>query len=152
MRVLKIKWQRFVSDGQTCPRCSSTDKEIEKAISILKQVLAPLEIEVTIEKSELSVTEFSKNPLESNKIWIGDKPLEEWINATVGQSPCCEVCSPHECRTVEVEGKIYETITADLIVKAGIHAALQLLNTEQNKPCCDNKDNKTSCLGKCTEH
>ena len=36
----------------------------------------------------------------------------------MGQSECCEVCED-DCRTIEVEGEIYETIPAELIIKAG---------------------------------
>ncbi|MGP3667203.1 MAG: DUF2703 domain-containing protein [Candidatus Bathyarchaeota archaeon] len=131
--MLKIRWQRLVHEGQTCPRCMSTDEEIEKAISILKQILAPLRIEVTLEKDELSVDEFSKNPLESNRIWVEGRPIEDWLSGKVGQSLCCGVCGPYECRTIEVEGKTYETITSDLIVRAGILAALHLIN----RSCCE---------------
>jgi hypothetical protein len=128
--MLKIKWQRLVSDGQTCLRCSSTEEEIEKAVSVLRQSLTPLGIEVVLEKSELTVREFERNPLESNKIWINDRLLEDWIGGAVGQSPCCDVCGPSECRTVKVEGEIYETIPADLIIKAGLLAASELINAE----------------------
>ncbi|MBC7131250.1 DUF2703 domain-containing protein, partial [Candidatus Bathyarchaeota archaeon] len=30
MGTLRIKWQRLVSDGQTCPRCGSTEEELER--------------------------------------------------------------------------------------------------------------------------
>ncbi|MGB9854565.1 MAG: DUF2703 domain-containing protein [Candidatus Bathyarchaeales archaeon] len=144
MNTLKIRWQRLVSDWQTCPRCGSTEEEIEKAVSVLKQSLAPLGIEVILEKSELSIREFEKNPLESNKIWINDRLLEDWIGGVVGQSPCCEVCGPSECRTVKVEGENYETIPADLIVKAGLLAASELISAETNESCCTNNASKTS--------
>ncbi|MGB9960455.1 MAG: DUF2703 domain-containing protein [Candidatus Bathyarchaeales archaeon] len=143
LNTLKIKWQRLIADGKTCPRCGSTEEEIERAVSILRQSLAPLGIDVTLEKGELSVEEFEKNPLESNKILINDHPLEEWVSGTVGQSPCCTVCGPSECRTVTVEGQIYETIPAELIVKAGLIAASELINTEKSESCCGNNASKT---------
>jgi hypothetical protein len=61
MKVLKIKWQRLLIDegGQTCPRCGSTENELEKAINTLKQSLAPLEIEVLIEKKVIDSTTFA---------------------------------------------------------------------------------------------
>ncbi|MEM2247849.1 MAG: DUF2703 domain-containing protein [Thermoproteota archaeon] len=132
MKVLKIRWQRLVYNGQTCPRCMSTGEEIERAVSALKQVLAPLGIDVAVEKDDLSLSEFRKNPLESNRIWIEGRPMEDWLSGRVGRSPCCDICGPYECRTVEVEGKVYETITSDLIIKAGILAALNLIN----RSCC----------------
>lgn len=138
MKTLKIKWQRLVSNDQTCPRCRSTEGELEKAIFALKQSLTPLGIEVILEKDELSVAEFKKDPMKSNQIWLNGRLLEDWIGGKVGQSPCCDVCGPSECRTVEVEGKIYETIPADLIIKAGLLAASHLVVRKTKKSCCQN--------------
>ncbi|MEM0456488.1 MAG: DUF2703 domain-containing protein [Nitrososphaerota archaeon] len=132
MRTLKIRWQRLVYNEQTCPRCKSTDDEVERAVLVLKQLLAPLGIEVVVEKDELSINEFRENPLESNRIWIEGRPIEEWLGGNVGQSPCCDVCEPYECRTIELDGKVYETITSDLIIKAGVLAALNLINGASN--------------------
>ena len=120
--TLKIKWKRLVSKGETCPRCGSTEEELRKAVSTLKQSLAPLGMRVLLEKEELSVTKFKKDPLQSDRIWIGDHLLEEWIGGIVGRSPCCDVCGPHDCRTVEVEGQTYETVPAEIIIKAGLLA------------------------------
>ena len=133
MKTLKIKWQRLVSDGQTCPRCGSTEEELERAISTLKQSLIPLGIKVVIEKDELSVAEFKKDPLQSNQIWLNGRLLEDWIGGKVGQSPCCDVCGPSECRTVGVGGELYEAIPADLVIKAGLLVASQLVGTETNE-------------------
>ena len=134
--TMKIKWKRLISKGETCLRCGSTEEELRRAISTLKQSLAPLGIEVFLEKEELSVTEFKKDPSQSNRIWINNRLLEDWIEGTVGHSPCCDVCSPHDCRTVEVEGQIYETIPAEIIIKAGLLAASQLVSPETGKSCC----------------
>lgn len=144
MKTLKVKWQRLVSDGQTCPRCGSTEEELEKAISTLKQSLSPLGMEVVVEKEELSVSEFKKDPLRSNQIWLNDRPLEDWIGGKVGQSPCCDVCGPSECRTVGVGGEVYEAIPADLIIKAGLLAASQSAGAETNESCCDSEAHKPS--------
>lgn len=139
MKVLKIKWQRLVSDGKTCPRCGSTEKELKKAISTLKQSLAPLGIQVVLEKDELSVAEFKKDPLLSNQIWLNNRSLEDWIGGKVGQSQCCDVCGPSECRTIGIGGEVYEVISANLIVKAGLLVASQLLSPESNKSCGKNE-------------
>ncbi len=125
-KSVKIKWKRLTSKGETCPRCGSTEQEIEKAISTLKQSFAPLGIEVILEKEQISENEFQKDPLQSNKIWINDRLLEDWIGGKVGQSPCCDVCGTHNCRTVEIQGQTYDTIPSELIIKAGLSAASQL--------------------------
>jgi hypothetical protein len=135
MKTLKITWQRLLIDesGQTCPRCGSTEKELERALDVLKKSLAPLGIEVTLEKKALGPAIFAKDVLESNRIWISERPLEEWLDAKVGQSLCCEVCGNAECRTVEVGEHVHETIPAELIVRAALIAASQMV-TDQAIP------------------
>lgn len=127
MKKLKIKWQRLLHEGQTCPRCKSTGDEVEKAVSILKESLSPLNIEVALEKEALTDSQFKNDTLESNKIWINDVLMEEYIGGKIGQSTCCDVCGPHECRTVKVGEEVYETIPSDTIVKAGLLAALKMI-------------------------
>jgi hypothetical protein len=134
--ILRIKWERLISKGETCPRCGSTEEELGKAVPTLKQSLAPLGIEVILEKEELSDTEFKMDPLQSNRIWINDRLLEKWINGNVGQSPCCDVCGPHDCRTVQVQGQIYETIPAEIIIKAGLLAASEIITPRTGELCC----------------
>lgn len=125
-KTLTIKWQRLLINKETCSRCGSTENEVEKAVSALKQYLEPRGIRVVLEKGELTDAEFQKDPLQSNKIWINNRPLEDWISAKTGESKCSGVCGPCECRTTEVEGEVYEAIPADLIIKAGLLAASQL--------------------------
>lgn len=137
MKTLTIKWQRVESEGKTCPRCEATGKEIEKAIHTLKQSMAPLGIEVVWEKKVLTTEIFAKDVSQSNRIWIGARPLEDWLGAKVGQSPCpCEVCGEAQCRTLEIEGAAYETISAAIIIKAALMAASQLTLAEISESCC----------------
>jgi hypothetical protein len=127
-KTLTISWQRLLYDGQTCPRCGSTEDEVEKAVTTLRQSLTPLGIVVVLEKGELSVEEFKQNTLRSNEIWIGGRLLEAWLGATTGQSECCDVCGPNDCRTVDVAGESHEVVPAELIVKPGLLAAAQLVD------------------------
>lgn len=135
-KILRIEWQRLISDDKTCPRCGSTEEELDKAVTTLRQSLAPLEIEVALEKKELSLSEFKKAPLQSNRIWINKRPLEDYIGGSVGQSPCCDVCGPSDCRTVKIEGQEYETIPSKVIIQAGLIAATRLANEGNEKSCC----------------
>ena len=93
----------------------------------MEKSLAPLGIKVHLEKSEIPESEFKTNPTVSNRILINNKPLEEYLSATAGQSQCCEVCGDSECRTVEVENKVYEVIPHELIIRAGLMAASKLV-------------------------
>lgn len=131
MKTLNIEWQRLLDDrNKTCPRCSSTEQEVEKAVQSLKQALNELEINVHLEKKVIDTERFKKDVLQSNRILIAGKTLEEWLGAGTGQSRCCEVCGDAECRTVEYADQTHETVPADLIVKAGLLAASHVFNVK----------------------
>ncbi|WP_205527625.1 DUF2703 domain-containing protein [Halomonas sp. JS92-SW72] len=122
-RTLPILWQRLVSGGETCDRCRATQREVEQAVETLKAALAPLGLEPLLEIRELDEATFRADPLASNRIWIAGRPMEEWLDADVGRSPCCSVCGDEACRTVEVEGVTYETIPESLLLRAALIAA-----------------------------
>ncbi len=128
MIELRIKWQRLVDEsGQTCNRCSCTGDEVQTAVEMLQKVFDPLGIAVVAEMSELSTEEFLQSPLESNRVWIAGKPLEDWLGAGTGQSQCCGPCGDNECRTVSIGEHEFEVIPKELVVKAGLLAAAELI-------------------------
>lgn len=130
MRPLPIVWQRLVnSGGQTCNRCGITYEALQRAVAKLKDVLAPLGLEPTLETKEIQEESFKADPSASNRIWIAGRPLEEWLSAGVGSSRCCSVCGESECRTVEVGGAVFEAIPEDLILRAALIAAAQVLGS-----------------------
>jgi len=127
MKTLTIRWQRLVNEsGQTCTRCEETGDTVKTAFDKLKKTLAVLDIEVELEKETLDFLIFTKDPLQSNRIWIGGRPLEEWIGATVGKSQCCVVCGDSDCRTISTAQNTFEVIPEDLIIRAGLLAAAEL--------------------------
>lgn len=127
MKTLTIRWQRLVNQaGQTCPRCTDTGDTVDAAFTKLKKSMTELDIEVVLKKETLDFSIFTKDPLQSNRIWIAGKPLEEWTGATVGKNQCCEVCES-ECRTISIDQDIFEVIPENLIVRAGLLAAAELL-------------------------
>ncbi len=129
MKVMTIKWQRLVSQqGRTCDRCAATQSEVERAVAILADALRPLGIEPRLQIGEIDPASFVEHPSESNRIWISGRPLEAWLRADVGSSPCCSVCGESECRTVEVGGRSFEAIPEPLIVKAALMAASDMLD------------------------
>ena len=90
MTQLPIVWQRLVSaDGRTCQRCNATYQQLQGAVAKLRDVLKPLKLEPTLEVREIDERSFKNKPAESNRIWIAGKPVEEWLAASVGSSPCC---------------------------------------------------------------
>jgi hypothetical protein len=112
-RVLSIRWQRLVDEElQTCPRCQDTELELGEAVARLEEALTSSNVRVD---------------------WIAERPLEEWLEASVGESPCCESCGDADCRTLRVGSEVYEAISADLIVRAGLRAAATLMTNAQEQ-------------------
>ncbi len=131
MKALAIEWQRLLDEEkQTCPRCGSTEQEVEKAVKELNSLLSSYDISVILTKKSIDPETFKKDVLQSNRILIAGKTLEYWIGATTGQSKCCSVCGDSECRTVEYGGDTHEAIPAELIVRAGIAAAAYLFKLQ----------------------
>ncbi len=152
-KTLTIKWQRLVDDsGGTCERCGLTQKEVQKAFHILKQSFAPLGIQVALQERPLDRTTFVQDISQSNRIWLGGRPLEEWLGAEVSESVCgsCPTqagCADDvECRTIKLAGQTYETIPADLIIRAALLAAFDLLSDAPNGPSPQDISS-TSCGG-----
>jgi hypothetical protein len=128
MKSLPIIWQRLVTaEGKTCDRCDATYQEMQRAVSKLKESLRPLGIAPTLETRVIDEESFKANPSASNRMSIADRPLEEWLGARIGGSQCCSVCGDSECRTVEIGGTVFEAIPEELILKAALVAAAQLL-------------------------
>ncbi|MDI9627737.1 MAG: DUF2703 domain-containing protein [Acidobacteriota bacterium] len=75
-------------------------------------------------------------PLESNQILLNGRTLEQWLGGQTGQSQCCDVCGPNDCRTVSVDGVSYESIPAELIVRAGLLAAAEQLGSANSLDSC----------------
>lgn len=119
-KKLAIIWQRLISDGSTCPRCGSTENELDRAVLQLKKKLNPLGIDVTLQKMEMTTEEFKKDPSKSNRILFNGRLLEDVVNAKTGSSQCCDVCGDAECRTLEYGNKSFETVPADIIIEAGL--------------------------------
>jgi hypothetical protein len=125
-RTLSIVWQRLVKEGETCERCGGTYTELQRAVRRLQEALWPLGIEPTLEAQEIDAASFAAAPSESNRIWIAGRSLEDWLGATIGSSRCCAACGDADCRTVELDGRSFETIPEDLIVRAALRAAAEI--------------------------
>ena len=127
MNTLTIRWQRLlIENDQTCPRCGDTGETVKKAFKKLKKALAELDIEVELIQEALNLPTFTKDPLQSNCIFIGGKLLEEWIGGTTGKSKCCDACGDSECRTISIGENTFESVPEELIIRAGLLAAAEL--------------------------
>lgn len=151
MSTLLVTWQRLVDDkGRTCDRCGTTEKAVEDAVQQLKRSLKELNIDVVLEKTTIDPATFSRDTLQSNRIWIAGEPIEKWLSASSGQSRCCSTCGDSDCRTLLVEGKTYEAIPTELIVQAGLMAGAKLIQGKSQATCCpqpqtQSKGSETPC-------
>jgi hypothetical protein len=138
-KTLAVKWERFAYEHkEACERCQGTRDEIQKAFQRLSADLASVGIDVTLDESKLSKDQAAADMCQSNCIWIGGRPLEAWLGAEVGESPCegcCEAMgSEVMCRTIVYDGRTYEAVPSDLIVTAAYAAASEMLGRDI-KPC-----------------
>jgi len=127
MKTMTVEWQRLVTNGQTCERCACTGNATEVAFEKLKRCLIEVGIDMRLETHALDQSTFEAAPLESNRIRIDGRTLEQWLDGSTGQSQCCGPCGDAECRTVTVDGKTYDAVPEDLILRAGLLAAAETL-------------------------
>lgn len=152
--VMTIKWQRLVTDdGETCERCGTTQEEFRKAVAVLRESLRPLGIEVVSEEKALSTQEFAASTIESNRILVDGRSLEEWLGGETGKSECGSCCSAVgkevECRTVSVDGLTHEAIPAELIVRAGLLAAEEMMGGSERASCCSGASGISDAASPC---
>lgn len=126
-KTLVIHWQRLMEGGDTCPRCGATETAVDAAVAKLQKALCPWGVMVEVHKTAIDPASFARAPQQSNLITINGRPLEDWLQAKTGQSPCCGPCGDNECRTIMVAGQVFEAIPAELIVQAGLLAARPFL-------------------------
>ena len=135
MKELTITWQRLVdATGSTCPRCAGTQEEVQQAVDRLRAALEPLGVRPVLEMREIDPATFLQQPDQSNRIWVGGRPLEDWLGARSGSSPCCDACGDAECRTLEIDGTSHEVVPEALLVRAGLIAASQLFDPTLSTP------------------
>lgn len=116
---------------------------------MLSQVLNPLKVQVVLEREEITIDDFNKDPLRSNQIWINGRLVEDWIAGEASKTMCCDICGPNECRAIKIGSEVYEVIPAEIIIKAGLIAAYELIKKKANESCCINKTAKTSNFDCC---
>lgn len=135
MKDLPIVWQRLVNaTGTTCPRCAGTGDEVRSAVERLASALQPLGVRPVLQVGDIDQAAFSERPSESNRIWIGGRPLESWLEGKEGSSRCCNECGDNDCRTLEVGGQTYEVIPEALLIRAGLAAASTMLEDSPPRP------------------
>ncbi|SNR98361.1 protein of unknown function [Humidesulfovibrio mexicanus] len=124
---LEIVWQRLTVGGGTCERCGDTGRSVREAAAELDRQLAPRGIAVRLE--EKAVAPFAV--AESNRVFLNGRALEDILGAEVlmnGCPSCGELLgAATDCRALRLEGRVYEALPAEFIVRAGLAEAERIL-------------------------
>ena len=107
---------------------------MQQAVDRLRAALEPLGVRPVLEMREIDPATFLQQPDQSNRIWVGGRPLEDWLGARSGSSQCCDACGDAECRTLEIDGTSHEVVPEALLVRAGLIAASQLFDPTLSTP------------------
>lgn len=125
---LRILWQRVTVGAETCERCGDTGASVRLAVQSLREALAPRGVEVRLE--EKALPPFAVG--ESNRVFLNGRSLEDWLGAEVGMNHCQSCCellgAKTDCRTLRLDGREHEALPEELIVRAGLLAADELMN------------------------
>jgi len=125
-KTLDILWQRVTVGAETCERCGDTGQSVRRAAEALRAELAPRGIKVVL--TEKTLLPFAPNVLaDSNRVFFNGVALEEIVGAEVGSShcqSCCDLLGDHmnrqtDCRTLIVEGREFEALPEELLLRAG---------------------------------
>ena len=123
---LEILWQRLSVDGGTCRRCGDTGQAVREAAAELGRLLAPRGMAVRLEERALPPFAVA----ESNRVFLGGRALEDILGAEVLMS-CCRSCGEllgavTDCLALRLDGRVYESLPAELVLRAGLLVAEQL--------------------------
>lgn len=128
---LVVLWQRLVVGAETCERCGDTGEAVRRAVAELAGELAPRGVAVRLEEKALPPFAVA----ESNRVFFSGEPLEALLGATAGLShcrSCCEMLGQQtDCRTLIVDGREYEALSEELILRAGRIAAQRLIGNHK---------------------
>jgi len=123
---LEIIWQRVSVGAETCERCGDTGDNVRRAVARLGEVLASRGIEVALTQKVLPPFAVA----ESNRIFFDGAALEDLLGAEVVMNHCQSCCdllgAQTDCRALRLEGREYEALPEELIVRAGLLAADRL--------------------------
>ncbi|NYT20283.1 MAG: DUF2703 domain-containing protein [Methanomicrobiales archaeon] len=114
---LIVEWKHIGNDVTgTCDRCSLTGSAIRDVLEELLPYFRESNVTARFRETVLPDSRIE----ESNQILINGVPLEEYVAATVVQTPCCSCAcitghDETECRAIEIGDDRYEAIPAELL-------------------------------------
>jgi hypothetical protein len=113
MKNITIEWKHYDKEGETCTRCNNTGENIEFAIKELPKDIKVKYIETKLEAKDMAI---------SNSVLINDVLIEDILGLKASHNHChsctCLSGADTDCKTVEDENKIYESIPKEIILMA----------------------------------
>ena len=140
-RTLVIRWQHAVCQNDNpCERCINTPIEIQRAFDDLKSSLAGLGITVTMEEKKIKDHD--------DRLFINDHDVIDLLKGERTKTACANCFddkgNPRTCTSLKLGEDVFEVIPAELIIKAGLVAASELMTAAPEPPC---GEKKTPCRG-----
>jgi len=140
-RTLVIHWRHAVCQNENpCERCINTPLEIQQAYENLKESLAGLGIVVTFEEKKIKEHD--------DHIYINDRDITDLLEGETIKTACMNCLDdkgdPRTCNSLKLGDNTYEVIPAELIIKAGLVAASELVTAAPEPPC---GEKQTPCKG-----
>jgi hypothetical protein len=126
MKSLHVEWRHLNERANTCSRCAATGESVDKVIDSLRAELAPEGVEITFTDTPLT----GERITDSNLLLFNGTPLDVVLAGAQARQNYCGSCSAltqteTHCRTVEVDGQVYEEIPEVLIRQAALAALSQ---------------------------
>ena len=140
-KVLTITWHNSPEkEGKKCDNCLVKKDEAKKAYESLKTSLSSLGIQVVMKEEKAKAAACGMVISSSCGVTIAGKPLESWLGAEAGKSGCgsgkgCGAGGASQCASLVLAGKTYTVVPADLIVRAGLIAASEMIGPQSSKTC-----------------
>lgn len=140
-RTLVIRWQHAVCQNDNpCERCINTPLEIQQAFDDLKTSLSGLGITVTLEEKKIKHHD--------DHLFINDRDVVDLLKGERVKTACANCFddkgNPRTCNSLKLGDDVFEVIPAELIIKAGLVAASELITAAPEAPC---GEKKTPCKG-----
>jgi hypothetical protein len=140
--TLVIRWQHTVCQNENpCERCINTPLEIQRAYKDLKASLTGLGIVVTFEEKKMKEHD--------DHIFINDHDITDLLEGETIRTACLNCLDdkgdPRTCNTLKLGDNTYEVIPAELIIKAGLVAASELVTPAPEPPCGEKKSPCKGC-------
>jgi len=136
--TLRIEWQK--ADTDACLACKgggAREADIQKAFERLSKQLAAKGIRVELVEKKATV-DSTVPEIAGGQMWLGNLPVENWLGAST-QGKICPACpvgkygKGHMHKSLVLDGQVYDPIPVELMVRAGMNAAQQLVQNQKSE-------------------